>query len=197
MAVAAPACMQRIAKNAAAGAVSGLQEERAAADRDPKKQAARVAGERAVEGAVTALDEPEQREAIRRIVAEAVSVATTTAIRGATHELIAELGPDGNGPLAASLSRTSERVSASAVGGVGDQLAGLVPECDGPDRLQCIERRLQQTARTTAASFTSGVKDSIGWQLLLAVFGLGACGGILGAWLWSVRPVRRRTFRTA
>ena len=193
-----PACAEHVGKKAAAGAVAELKQQREAAEADPNRvPPARVAGEHAVEGAVSALDAPEQREAIRRLIAEAVSTATTIAVDDATHRLIAQLGPDGQGPLADSLARTGERVSASIVGGVGNELSGLVPECVGPDRMDCIQRRLQLTARSTASSFTSGVKDSIGWQLLVAVFGLGACGGVLGAWLWSLRPVRRRTFRTA
>ena len=80
---------------------------------------------------------------------------------------------------------------------MGRELAGLFPECSGPDRLACIEQRFQHGARTTAASFTSGVNDSIGWRLLLLMFVLGAGGGVLGAWLWSLRHVRRREFRTA
>ena len=81
--------------------------------------------------------------------------------------------------------------------GMGRELAGLFPECSGPDRLACIEQRFQHGARSTAASFTSGVNDSIGWRLLLLMFVLGAGGGVLGAWLWSLRHVRRREFRTA
>jgi hypothetical protein len=193
-----PGCAERIGRNAAAGAVTELQkqQEKAAAD-NPERVPARLAGAHAVEGAVSALDEPEQSEALQRLVAEAVSVATTTAVQNATRAMIGELGPDGQGPLAVSLSRTSERVSAAAVDGVGSQLADLLPECSGPDRMECINRRFQQTARSTAASFTSGVKDTIGWHLLLIVFALGAGGGVLGAWLWSLRPERRRSFRTA
>ena len=198
VAVVQPACAERMGKKAAAGAVAELKQQREAAEADPNREPpARVAGQRAVEGAIGALDAPEQREAMRRLIAEAVATATTTAVQDATRQLIAELGPDGKGPLAVSLSRTGEQVSASVVGSVGNELAGLMPECVGADRMDCIQRRLQQTARSTASSFTSGVKDSIGWQLLVAVFGLGACGGVLGAWLWSLRPVRRRSFRTA
>lgn len=211
-----PACAERMGKNASAGAMGELDRERAEADRDRSKQVMRVAGARAVEGAVSALDAPAQREAIQSLIKDAVAVATATAIEEttkhiqdtvavatataveeATRNLIAELGPEGRGPLGASLARTSEQVSAAAVGGIGAELAGLLPECNGPDRMECIDRRLQQTARTTAASFTSGVKESLGWQLLLVMFMLGAAGGVLGAWLWSLRPVRRREFRTA
>jgi hypothetical protein len=193
-----PGCAHRIGQKAAEGAVAELQKQQEkAAEEHPDKVPARIAGEAAVKGAVSALDAPDQREAIQRLVAEAVSVATTTAVQNAAKMMIAELGPDGQGPLAVSLSRTGERVSASVVGSAGNQLADLLPECSGPDRMDCINRRLQQTARSTAASFTSGIKDTIGWHLLLIVFVLGAAGGVLGAWLWSLRPLRRRTFRTA
>src|SRR4029079_9958613 len=132
-----------------------------------------------VEGAVAALDAPEQREAIRRLISETVAVATATAVDESTRHWIAACGPDGQGPLAVSLARTSERVSAAGTDGIGDELAGLMPGCTGPDRTECIQRRLQETARSTAASFTSGVKDSIGWRLLLLMFMLGAGGGVL------------------
>jgi hypothetical protein len=201
VAVALSACAERIGKNAAAGAVGELQRQRTEAKQDQNKQVVRSVGERAVEGAVAALDAPEQRAAIQRLVSEAVSVAAATAAEETTRHMIAALGPEGEGPLALSLARTGERVSgaaaAAAMGGMGSELAGLLPECNGPDRMECINRRLQETARTTAASFTSGVKDSLGWQLLLIMFILGAGGGVLGAWLWSLRLVRRRDFRTA
>ncbi len=197
-----PACAERMAKNATAGAVNELQRQRADADQDPTKQMARTAGVRAVEGVMGELDTPEQRAAIQRMIAQAASIAAATAVEEATRHMIAQLGRDGEGPLAVTLARAGEHVSgataAAAIDGVGRELAGLLPECNGPDRLECIERRLQQTARLTAASFTSGVKDSIGWQLLLLMFMLGAAGGVLGAWLWSSwRLVRRRDFRTA
>lgn len=192
-----PACAERIGKNAAAGAIAELQQKRAIADEDPNKQVARVAAQRAVEGVVGALDAPEQRAAINKLVSEAVSVAAATAVKEAARQMIAELGPDGQGPLSVSLAHAGEHISAAAVDSTGTELAGLFPECAGPDKVDCIERRLQHTARSTAASFTAGVKDSIGWQLLLLMFVLGAAGGVLGAWLWSMRPVRRRDFRTA
>ena len=111
-----------------------------------------------------------------------------------------ELGPDGSGPLAVSLSQTGQRVSASVVagvaGGVGSELAALAPECTGPKRAACLAERLQQTTRTTAATFTKGVRDSLGWQLLFVAFVLGALGGALGSWLWSLRALRR-SWRTA
>jgi hypothetical protein len=189
----APACAHRIGKEAARGAAAEMRRQSNSPDGPPMQ----VAGANAVEGAVRALDAPEQRAAIDRMITQAVSAAATAAVRDATQQFIEQLGPDGQGPLAVSLTRTSERVSASAVGSVGGELARLLPECAGPDQMGCIERRLQQTARTTAASFTTGIKDSVGWQFLLIAFALGVGGGAIGAWLWSLRGVRRRTLRTA
>jgi hypothetical protein len=188
----ASGCAGLMGKRAAEGAVKAIE---AQASAGPEQQIARVAATRAVEGAVSALEEPAQREIIQRLVNEAVSAAATLAVQQATQQMVAELGPDGDGPLALSLSRTGERVSASAVGSVGSEIARLAPECVGPDPLGCLERRLQQTARSTAASFTAGVRDTVGWQLLLVAFVLGAGGGLLGAWLWSLRHVRRRGLR--
>ena len=59
-----------------------------------------------------------------------------------------------------------------------------------------MQQRLQHATRSTAASFSKGVRDSIGWQFLLLAFVLGAAGGALGSWLWSLR-VARRSWRTA
>ena len=77
-----------------------MQKERASSADDPNKQVVRIAGQRAVEGVVEALDAPEQRAAIQRMVSEAVSVAAATAVEEATRHMIAQLGPDGEGPLA-------------------------------------------------------------------------------------------------
>jgi hypothetical protein len=218
----ASACAQRLGKEATAGALSEIERQRAEhPDQRPMLLAAesvvqgvvgtldrpeerarldRIVSEAASAGArstIDAFDQPEQRARIARMISEAVAAATHTAVQQATREMVVSLGPEGQGPLAVSMSRAGERVAASTVGGVGGQLAALVPECTGPDQMECIERRLQRSARTTAASFTSGVKDAIGWQLLFIVFVLGAAGGVLGAWLWSLRHYRRRTLRMA
>jgi hypothetical protein len=211
-------CAERIGNRAAAGAVAALQKQH---DEHPDQRPAKIAAASAVEGAVEALDTPEQRARIERMVAQAVEsaiealdtpeqrariqrmvsdaagAATETAVERVTRQLVAALGAEGEGPLTATLSKSSERIATSSVGSVGAQLAALMPECTGPDKLDCIERRLQRTARATAVSFTSGVEQSIGWEVCAAAFVLGAGGGVLGAWLWSLRNVRRRSLRMA
>ena len=197
----APACAERIGQKAAQGAVTELRAQNANRTGPPP---AKVAAENAVAGAMAALDTPEQQARIQRLVAQAVSAATQAVVDDVSRQLVAELGADGSGPLAVSLSQAGERVSSSVAGGVvggvlsgvGTELAALAPECTGPDRADCLERRLQQTTRTTAATFTKGVRDTIGWQLLLVAFALGALGGLLGSWLLSLRH-ERRSYRTA
>lgn len=192
------ACAERIGQKAAEGAMKTMREEAANPTGTP---AAELAAERAVNGAINALDDPAQQARIQKMVSEAVAAVTRTMVEDASAELVAQLGPDGSGPLAASLSQTGQRVSASVaggvVGGVSAELAtALVPECNGPNRAACLQQRLQEATRSTAASFSKGVRDSIGWQFLLLAFVLGAAGGALGSWLWSLR-VARRSWRTA
>ena len=57
------------------------------------------------------------------------------------------------------------------------------------------ERAGQYDVTATVKGGSSGVKDTAGWQLLLVAFVLGAGGGLLGAWLWSLRHFRRRSLR--
>jgi len=194
LAVIGSGCAERIGKKAAAGAVAEMQRQAKASPDKPQMQSA---GAKAVEGAVTELASPVEVARIEHMVSEAASAAATTAVADATRQLMLELGANGEGPLAVSFARTGERVSAAAVGSLGSELIALAPECAGPDPLGCVEKRLQQTARATAASFSAGVRETLGWQLLLVAFGLGAGGGVLGAWLWSMRDVRRRSLRTA
>jgi hypothetical protein len=191
----ASGCAEHISKKAAEGAIGGLKQQA-----PPGEKPAHVIAENAVLGVVDTLDEPAQRERIDRIVAQAVSTAATAAVENATRQLVADLGPDGRGPLAVSIARTGENVSAATLARLGNELAALAPECAGPDPLGCIEKRLQQISRSTAASFSQGVRETIGWQLLLVAFGVGVGGGVLGTWLWSLlheRQERRRALRTA
>jgi hypothetical protein len=223
------ACAERIGSKAAEGAMKTMREE---ANNPTGTPASQIAAERAVKGAIDVLDDPEQQARIQKMVAASlaaatrtmvdvlddpeqqariqkmvsasVAAATRTMVEDASAQLVAELGADGRGPLAVSLSQVGAQVSASVadgavrgvVGRMGSELDSLAPECSGPNRSACLEQRFQDTARRTAASFSKGVHDTIGWQFLLLAFALGAAGGALGSWLWSLR-VARRSWRTA
>jgi hypothetical protein len=92
----------------------------------------------------------------------------------------------------------SSAIVKSVVGGVGAELSALAPDCGGTDRLTCIQERLNAMAHSTAAGFTSGVKESLGWQVLFLAFVVGTVAGALGSWLWSRGHNRsRRRFQPA
>jgi hypothetical protein len=196
-------CAHRMGRGATSGALAGLREAGAEAVNTPEdQQVSRLLAQRAIEGAMQALDTPEQRARIEQIVAGAVESATRTAADGMTSQLIEQLGPDGQGPLGRSLANTGHQITAAIVrdvmGGVGNELAALGPECYGVDRATCIQQRLHAMARSTAAGFTAGVKDNLGWQFLLLAFAAGTVAGALGSWLWSRGHSRsRRRFQPA
>jgi hypothetical protein len=236
------ACAHHQGKEITQGAIDQLRQE----SENGKTPPSRLMARNAMAGAIDTLDDPAQQERIRQLVSQMVASATRSVVADATTELMAQLGPDGkgplavalsetgervtaavaagvasatraivadasaelvaqlgpngDGPLAASLSETGQRVSVAVAGGVVDsvdnQLAALTPECKGPNRRACLQQRLQETTHATAVSFTKGVRDTLGWQFLFLAFALGAVGGALGSWLWSLRAVRR-SWRTA
>lgn len=187
------ACAHRMGKQSAKGVIESLN---AQASADPNKQLSRVAAGRAVEGALSAFDEPEQREQIRSLVSEVMSAAMQTAVEDATRQLVVELGPDGDGRLTASLANASSRIAAGVVSGARSEMMAMFPDCTGSDPRGCIERQLQEMARSTAAGFTKGVRESLGLPALFLAFVLGVAGGVFGTWLMTRRP-QRRVLRTA
>ena len=88
---------------------------------------------------------------------------------------------------AASRQRESDRVVGSAL----DKLTELFPGCRGPDAVACINRQIQATTQSAGSGFSKGIRDSIGWQLLVAAGLLGLAAGFLGHWLWSLRNQAR------
>lgn len=75
--ISAGGCAEFIGKRAGQGVAAGLKEE--AANSEPQNQAVRLAGERAVAGALASLDEPEQRAHMRHVIDDAVRQAVSTA----------------------------------------------------------------------------------------------------------------------
>src|SRR5579862_9706726 len=78
------ACAHQMGKNAAGAATEKVSQDQAATANDPNRQISRVAAERAIEGAVAALDAPEQRARIQQVVNAAVTEAVASAFRTAT-----------------------------------------------------------------------------------------------------------------
>jgi hypothetical protein len=226
--LAGAACARHLAASSAGGASSEIQKKQKEAEANPEQQVSRVAGERAVKGAVEALDQPEQRAKLKRVIDEAVSQAVASALATATRraaapeqegagagkygprtpaeELAAQLAGSAtenavrklarelraDGRLGASLTDAGERVSASVVEGATNKINDLFPGCTGPDAAACREQRLRELTHTAGAGLASGVRDSIGWPILIFV---AAVAGVAGAALhrfWSERRGRRQ-----
>ncbi len=200
----AAGCAHRMGERATSGALAGLREAGVAAVQTPEdQQVSRLLAQRAMEGALSVLDTPEQRERFAQMVTGVVESATRVAFDSATSQLIEQLGPNGEGPLGRSLASTGHRMTAAivddVVGGFGKEVTRLAPDCGGGvDGMTCIQQRLNAMARSTAAGFTAGVKDNLGWQFLLLAFAGGTVAGALGSWLWSRGHTRsRRRFQPA
>ena len=218
----ASACAHQMGKGAVAGAAQKVEQDQAAIADDPSKQISRIAAQRAIEGAVAALDAPEQRAKIQQVVNAAVTEAVASALRTATevpqgenaglagergvspvallmgqaarsavtdaiHQVVADLGHNGEGPLAASIAGTGKNVSAAVVGSALDQLTELFPGCRGPDAVGCINRQIYGMSQSAAVGFSTGVRKTIGWQLLIVAALIGLLLGLLAAWVWSQR----------
>ena len=221
-----PGCAHRIASQASKGMASALQEQ--AEQTDPSRQPSRLIGERATLGALTALDQPEQREQIRRMVDESVRQAVTSAFsaavtgpeavaddgaqgpvspaellagqlaRAATdsamREVAAALGP--HGALSASLAEAGGRVSATVLDTATARLGEIFPGCSGPDAQSCREQRLRDLTRAAGAGFSLGVRDVLGWPIVVMATLIGMVVGAAGHRAWASRRTRLR-LRTA
>jgi hypothetical protein len=146
-------CAQHIANQSAKGMASALQEQQA--ETDPNKQPSRLMGERAAIGAVTALDQPEQRDRIRRMVDESVRQAVAAAFTAAITppEVSSEDGAvQAASPaemLAAQLARTA---TASAVHEIEAAL--------GPHGV--LTASLVDTGARVSASVVAGATSQLG-----------------------------------
>jgi hypothetical protein len=111
-------------------------------------------------------------------------------------ELERGLGPDGRGPLAASLGATASHVSGSAVQGVRSELGDLFAGCGGEDRRACLEAEVRSLGRAASAGFVEGLAGSLAWPVLGLAFVLGAALVVVAQAAWGLArrhaPPRRR-----
>ena len=223
--LALPACAHHAGKGAVQGVAESIAESQKQNAESPETQISRVAAERAVTGAIAALNAPEQQEKLRQVVnglvteaiasafrtatavpagersarggaavspvAELIAQAARSGIETAVQEVVDSLGGRGKGPLAQSIASTGREVSAGVVGSALDKLTALFPGCSGPDAVACINRQLQAATQSAGAGFSKGLRDSLGWQLLVAAGLLGLVAGIIGHWLWALRAQTR------
>jgi len=86
--------------------------------------------------------------------------------------------------------------STAVVAAAGAELPQALTGCRGPDARACLERELNALARSTATGFTAGIRDTIGWPVVVFAFLVGMAAGVFTGWAWSLRG-RRRWLRTA
>jgi len=125
-----------------------------------------------------------------------VHQAARAAVDSATERALAALGPDGTGPLGLSLSRTGRRLADEALGGATDRLAVLLPGCPPGQEAACLQEQVNQLARAAASGLSTGLRQTIGWPLLLVAFLGGAVIAALVTWLWLVWSRVGRGLRT-
>lgn len=139
----------------------------------------------------TALANLAAAAAAPRPEAPAVQLARETgqaAARALSQELVRQLGAEGRGPLGVAVSDTAARMTAAAIQGARDELQGSAfPQCQGPERSQCIEQNLARLSGTFAAGATRGVKSEL--SLLPVALGfLAGVAAVLLVWLgWALR----------
>jgi hypothetical protein len=101
-----------------------------------------------------------------------------------------DLGPDGRGPLAASLGATAAQISGAAVQGARGELPALFPGCEGQDRRACLELGVRSLGKAAAMGFVEGIAQSGAWAVLGLAFLLGVAVVLVAQGLG--RLLRRR-----
>jgi hypothetical protein len=203
-----PGCgvAERVARGVAAGATAPLAGK--LADREGLKQLAEGVKRRAAGSLVDELGQPRRLEDLQRIAAAMaagtlagasgagpgatpIAAIAEQASRAVSRQVIAALGPAGDGPLAESLSATSAQVTESMARGARDELAPLFPECRGAAASSCLERAVERVSRASSAGVAAGIRDALGvWPFVLA-FGGGALGALVVVWAWGIHRARR------
>lgn len=108
-----------------------------------------------------------------------------------SRELLAEFGPQGEGPLSTSLASSTERITSSAVTGIRQEMTAFAGGCIGQDPEKCLDQRVRELGKSAAA----GMLDAVRVPVLILAFVLGfvAClmlVQLVGLARWSRR---RRT----
>jgi hypothetical protein len=205
-------CAHQMGKNASQGFVEGVAQQR---DAPPDQQVARVASQRAVLGAVDALNDPQQQAVLRELVANVAAQAATSTIAAMNEpqqrERMAQLvstivdetmttafqsslaaAGGANGPaarLAGEVARAATRDAMAEVSaGVSANLAELFPGCKGNDVAACRRQHLRALTHEAGAGFMAGAMESVRWLGLLFAGIIGLLIGMFIHWLWSLRP---------
>lgn len=114
--------------------------------------------------------------------------------QGLSSELGRQLGEDGTGPLARSMSAAAGQVASSMIQQSRNELEALFPECagmDGATSRQCQEARLARLSESIGGGVARGMFQAAQPVLLVLAFGGGLTLGLLVFLALSVARLRR------
>jgi len=113
--------------------------------------------------------------------------------RSATNEMSARLqealGPDGNGPLARSITSTIRNVTSGATQGVTQE---VTDDCPSGNPEDCLHKAVRDISRSASVGFTEGVGRKIDWLTIGLAFGGGLVAALAIAYLMAMLMRRRR-----
>lgn len=205
--------MRSVGQSTTEGVMEGVRQSRESEGAPGPEDVGRQTGMGMAEGAITQLTAPEVRAELELLVQRLVSGMLSGAVGGAggegigvgpegsaaliaqvsarafaqeiSNELIRQLGPTGEGPLATSLAATAERMSAGAIrGALADET--IFPECQGPDRTACIGQQLRDLSRQSSIGAVEGARRGLGLAGFVVAFAAGLLAALILAWAWSV-----------
>ncbi|HEX8539465.1 MAG TPA: hypothetical protein VF664_18510, partial [Cystobacter sp.] len=111
-----------------------------------------------------------------------VSVLSAQLARGLSVELERQLGADGSGPLARSMSAAAGQVAASVIQQSKDEFGPIFPECQGLEgdaARGCREARMSQLTESIGGGLVRGMFKAAQPVLLIVAFGGGLLVGLL------------------
>jgi hypothetical protein len=181
----AGACAHVAAKNATTGALESLSEKSMA--ETGERPAALIAG-RAIEGALSRLNDPEQIALLRRVVEQASTQAGQSLTTAAVEELATRLGAVDAGPLVARITALTEQAGTAGARGM---VRVLAPGCAAEDA-ECLDRRVMDLSRQAGAGFMAGVRSEVHLAALVLAFLVGvACAVAVALAVQALRWLRR------
>ncbi|OJH37392.1 hypothetical protein [Cystobacter ferrugineus] len=125
-----------------------------------------------------------------------VSVLSAQLARGLSAEFERQLGADGSGPLARSMSAAAGQVAASVIQQSKDEFGPIFPGCEGfqgEEARACREARMSQLSESIGGGLVRGMFKAAQPVLLIVAFGGGLLVGLLVFLALSVARIHRES----
>jgi hypothetical protein len=167
IAVGALGCAHEAGKGATTGAIESLSQKSMA--ETGERPAELIAG-RAVEGALTHLNDPRELAMLRRVVEQATTQAGQSLTTAAVEALAINLGRMEAGSLGGSVTGLTERAGAAGARGA---MRVVMPACDAEGDPGCLDRRVMELSRQAGAGFVAGVRGELSVMALVVPFLIG------------------------